>query len=81
MGLEAVQTSAHSPGPNPMAALQGNWEAESSPVLKGKGSLKAAARATPESYGSPYGVKSLRTGMEALNCMSWAPRPAPGAAG
>lgn len=70
MGLEAVQTSAHSPGLNSMAALQGNWEVESSPVLKGKGSLKATVRAMLVSYGSPYGVKSLRTGMTPLNCTS-----------
>ena len=42
-----MQTSAHSPGLHHMAALQGNWEMESSPVLQRKGSLKATVRATP----------------------------------
>lgn len=39
-------------GLNPMAALQGNWEVESSPALERKGSLKATVRATP---GCPLG--------------------------
>ena len=40
MGLEAGQTSALSPGLNPMAALQGNWESGVQSCPREEGELK-----------------------------------------